>query len=397
MENNKLLITSLKQGIVSACYEGNRMTQVNVEPAAAQSILGNIYLGQVKNIVKNINAAFVEYEKGKMCYLSLKDAEMAVFANPKKNTKICEGDTIVVQISKEDVKTKAPVATVYFGFTGKYLVLTHGKPRLSVSAKISEEEERKRLKAVLEPVKKEEYGFILRTNAEGVDGETLLREQRVLAGLYQNIMEFGVHKSKGSLLYQAPANYLCNIRDTHAAAVDEIITDKKELFNEIQEYLNFYQAEDIEKLRYYDSETVNLDRLYNISTQLEKAVSKQVWLKSGGTLVIEPTEALTVIDVNTGKAIKGNKKVQETFLKVNLEAAKEIAIQLKLRNLSGIIIVDFIDLEKEEDRQLLLTSLKGYLKNDPLKAVVVDMTPLGLVEITRKKLRKPLHEQLYHI
>lgn len=382
---------------MSACYEGNRMTQVNVEPETKQSILGNIYLGQVKNIVKNINAAFVEYEKGKMCYLSLKETGQAVFANPKKNGKICEGDKIVVQISKEDVKTKAPVATVYFGFTGKYLVLTHGKPQLFVSSKITAEEEKNRLKTILEPLKREEYGFILRTNAIGVDRETLLREERVLSGLYQNIMEFGIHKNKGALLYQAPANYLCNIRDTYAAAVDEIVTDKKELYHEIQEYLNCYQPEDMEKLRLYESDTMDLDRLYSISTNLEKAVSRQVWLKSGGTLVIEPTEALTVIDVNTGKAIKGNKKVQETFLKVNLEAAKEIAVQLKLRNLSGIIIVDFIDLEKEEDRQLLLASLKEYLKSDPLKAVVVDMTPLGLVEITRKKLRKPLHEQLYHI
>ncbi|MFW5668145.1 MAG: ribonuclease E/G, partial [Acetivibrio ethanolgignens] len=162
-------------------------------------------------------------------------------------------------------------------------------------------------------------------------------------------------------------------------------------------YLNCYQAEDLEKLRLYEDETTDLNRLYGIETSLSKVVAKQVWLKSGGTLVIEPTEALTVIDVNTGKAIKGNKKVQETFFKVNLEAAKEIAFQLRLRNLSGIIIVDFIDLDSEEHKKELLRALKEYLKEDPLKAVVVDMTPLGLVEITRKKLRKPLHEQLHHL
>lgn len=391
------MITELEQGIVSAYYEKDRMVQVNVEPAQAESVLGNIYLGQVKNIVKNINAAFVEYEKGKMCYLSLKDVEGALFANPKKNMKICEGDTVVIQISREDVKTKAPVATVFFGFTGKYLVLTHGKTNLAVSAKICEEEERERLKSILRPYRKEAYGIIIRTNAQGADEETLLRELRILDSLYQNIMEFGIHKGKRALLYQAPANFLCSIRDGQAAALSEIVTDKDGLYQQIREYLNCYQTEDLEKLKLYKDETMDLNRLYGIETNLSKAVAKQVWLKSGGSLVIEPTEALTVIDVNTGKAIKGNKKIQETFLKVNLEAAEEIAFQLRLRNLSGIIIIDFIDLESKEDKRELLRALREYLKEDPLKTVVVDMTPLGLVEITRKKLRKPLHEQLHRL
>ncbi len=396
MENNKLLVTVLEQGILAANYEGNRMVQVNIEPRDTKSILGNIYLGQVKNIVKNINAAFVEYEKGKMCYLSLKDTEKAVFANVKKNNKICEGDTIVVQISREDVKTKAPVATVCFAFTGKYLVLTHGKSRLSVSTKISEEEERERLKELLRPYQREEYGFILRTNALGAEEEAILREQRILNGLYQNITEFGIHKEKRSLLYQAPANYLCSIRDSQDT-VSEIVTDSSELYRQMEEYLNCYQMEDLGKLRLYEDTSTSLDRLYALTTNLEKAVSKQVWLKSGGYLVIEPTEALTVIDVNTGKAIKGNKKVQETFFKINLEAAKEIAFQMRLRNLSGIIIVDFIDMASDEDKQELLRTLREHLKKDPLKAVALDITPLGLVEITRKKLRKPLHEQFHPI
>lgn len=391
------MITEGKQGIVSAYYENGRMVQAGVEPAEADSALGNIYLGQVKNIVKNINAAFVEYEKGKMCYLSLKDTEGAIFANPKKNKKICEGDTVVVQISREDVKTKAPVATVFFGFTGKYLVLTHGKTKLSVSAKITEEEERERLKAILRPYQKEEYGLILRTNARGVKKEVLLRELRLLEGLYQNITEFGIHKGKYALLYRAPADFLCSIRDGQAEQISEIITDRAELYQQIREYLNCYQIEDLEKLRFFEDATTDLNRLYGIETALSRAVSRQVWLKSGGSLIIEPTEALTVIDVNTGKAVKGNKKVQETFFKVNLEAAKEIAFQLRLRNLSGIIIVDFIDMESEEHKKELLQALREYLKKDFMKAVAVDMTPLGLVEITRKKLRKPLHEQLHRL
>lgn len=397
MEKTKLLVMRQKDEIISACYEKNRMIQASVEPIAKESILGNIYLGQVKNIVKNINAAFVEYEEGKMCYLSLReDTSAAVFANTKTSSKICEGDFVIVQISKEDVKTKAPVATIGFSFTGKYLVLTHGKPNISLSKKILDEEERKRLTLLLKPWEGKGYGLIVRTNAVGITEEKLLSELYILEGLYKNIMDFGIHKGKGALLYQSPPRYLCEMRDLREDFLEEILTDDRILHRQIREYLEKYQLEDLKKLRLYDDKTLSLDRMYGVETGLKKAVSKQVWLKSGGTLVIEPCEALTVIDVNTGKAVKGNKKVQETFLKINLEAAKEIAFQLRLRNLSGIIIVDFIDLEEDTAKEVLLRELKVALAEDPIRCVVVDMTALGLVEITRKKLWKPLHEQLKH-
>lgn len=392
--NNQFIITKKENKIVSSYMEHGELVQISLESMEHESILSNIYLGKVKNIVKNIRAAFVEIAEKQMCYLSLENSKMPIFANKKNSNTISVGDTIIVQVSREDVKTKAPVVTTEFSFTGKYVVLTHGKTKLGISSKITDEGERERLRDLLKRYESETYGWIIRTNALHASEHAIEKEIAVLKSLYDNLLEFGIHKTRFSLLYKAPAAYLCDIRNGMSPDTKEIITDNKELYNEIREYLNCYQQEDVEKVRFYEDTSVSLNRLYGIETKLEKALQKNVWLKSGGTLVIEPTEALTVIDVNTGKAIKGNKKIQETFLKVNLEAALEIAKQIRLRNISGIIIVDFIDLEQKEMKDLLMKTLSDYLKKDPIKTTLVDMTALGLVEITRKKVRKPLWEQV---
>lgn len=392
--SGKLIITKKDGMILSSLYENNDLVQVNVEREEAQSILGNLYIGKVKNIVKNINAAFIEIENGQMCYLSLSEDIVPIFACSKKNDTINISDTLVVQVSREDVKTKAPFATAAFEFAGKYAALTHGKTRLGVSSKITSQEERARLRQILKPYKNSQYGLIIRTNSQGISKEIIKREIKLLIGLYENILEFGIHKQRFSCIYHAPKAYLCNIRDGAEKDLEEIVTDDAALYDEIKEYLNCYQPEDLEKLRLFEDPSSSLNRLYNIETKISGALKKHVWLKSGGYLVIEPTEALTVIDVNTGKAIKGKRKIEETFRKVNLEAAKEAAKQIRLRNLSGIIVIDFIDMENEEDKVLLLSLLKEQLSKDPIPASLIDMTPLGLVEITRKKVRRPLHEQL---
>lgn len=391
--SNQFIITKNENKILSSYMENGELVQINLENIENESILSNIYLGKVKNIVKNIRAAFVEIADKKMCYLSLESCKSPVFINKKNTDAVTVGDTIIVQVSREDVKTKAPVVTTEFGFTGKYVVLTHGKTRLGISSKITEERERERLKSIIKRHESKEYGWIIRTNALNVSETSIEQEIAVLKSLYDNLLKFGIHKTRFSLLYKAPAAYLCDIRNGMTSDTKEIVTDNKGLYNEIREYLNCYQREDIEKVRFYEDDSTSLNRLYGIETKLEKALQKKVWLKSGGSLIIEPTEALTVIDVNTGKAIKGNKKIQETFLKVNLEAAEEIAKQIRLRNISGIILIDFIDLEKKENQTLLMNTLKDYLKKDPIKTVLVDMTALGLVEVTRKKVRKPLWEQ----
>lgn len=391
--NTKLIITKLKDMTISSTFEGSEMVSVNVN-VGDETILGNIYTGKVKNIVKNINAAFVEIENGGMCYLALNEVYAPIFLNNKKNNQVNVGDEVLVQIVKEDVKTKVPVATTNLNFTGKYVVLVHGKPGIGISTKIAGLKKKNQLKESIKPYLSDTYGLIIRTNAGSVSQELIEAEIVTLTNLYKEILEQARFKTVFSLIFKNPAGYLCDIRDSLSTDMDEFLTDDKELYEEMKTYLETYQKEDLSKLTFYEDKLITLSNLYSIRTKLENALKTKVWLKSGGSIIIEPTEALTVIDVNTGKAITGKKRPNDTFLKINLEAAKEIAKQIRLRNLSGILIIDFIDMEEAEYKNQLMTMLDELFKADSVKTTLVDMTALNLVEVTRKKVRKPLHEQI---
>jgi len=381
VESNKLIITRHGSHIVTTLFNDFDLVQVNIEEEASRSILGNIYLGKVKNIIKNINAAFVEIANKQICYMSLERQSATVKA----------GDEVIVQVSKEDVKTKAPVVTTSFGITGKYLVLVHGKPTTGVSGKI-EHAGKPRLRKLIKPLIGKDYGFIIRTNAEDAADGQILNEADVLIKAYDKLTEQGKYRTCFSLIYEALPAYIAAIRDGFAGETSRIVTDDMALHAQIQRYLAEYQAEDLDKLMLYQDE-FSLNRLYGIRTKIMEAYKERVWLKSGASLVIQPTESLVAIDVNTGKAIHGKKDAQKTFFNVNVEAAKEIARQVRLRNLSGIILVDFINMESKDDKAELVRLLREYVRYDPIKTTVVDMTALDLVEMTRKKVRKPLYEQ----
>lgn len=400
--DNRLIITRQDNKIISAFFEGRALVQVSLNTSEESAILGNIYLGKVKNIVKNINAAFIEIADGKMCYYSMSENRYPIMANQKDEEEknilaqvdIKVGDELLVQVMKEDIKTKAPVVSSNINFTGKYAALAYGRSVNGVSSKITDDAERSRLKNLAKRYIRKDFSIILRTNAAYIPDETIEEEIQKLICAYEDIRKFGIHKSRFSLLYKTPPNYICDIRDGYTGNVREIVTDDTSLYDSIREYLEAYQPEDLEKLRFYQDTVLSLASLYSIHDKLSEAIRPMVWLKSGGSIVIQPTEALTSIDVNTGRAVAGKKKAQETFLRVNREAAIEIARQIRLRNLSGIIIIDFIDMELSKDKELLMKELEELLRNDPVKTTLVDMTPLGLVEVTRKKVRKPLHEQL---
>lgn len=398
---NKLVIVKKDKHIISSFFESMDLVQVSIDQDENHSILGNIYLGKVKNIVKNINAAFIEIEDGRMCYYSLTENPYPIMSNAPypsekglQRIEVKAGDELLVQVVKEDVKTKAPVVSSNLNLTGKYVALTYGKSLVGVSAKINDDKERNRLKNIGHEYRSKEYGFIIRTNAANAPEDKIRKEIELLIESYKSIRQYGIHKNVFSMIYQTPASYICDIRDGYTQKVDEFVTDHKDLYEHIKDYLTEYQPEDLNKLRFYEDSLLSLTNLYGLKEKIESAIKPYVWLKSGGSLVVQPTEALTVIDVNTGKAVDGKKKVQETFLKVNREAAKEIAKQIRLRNLSGIIIIDFIDMELKSNKELLMEELKEYFKKDPIKTTLVDMTALGLVEVTRKKVRKPLHEQI---
>lgn len=395
---NKVVITRVfesseqESSIVTAFYENDTLMELHCEEEESDKILHNIYIGKVKNIVSNIQAAFVEIEGGLMCYYSLEDNKAPIFLNKKENKKLLPGDELLVQVSKENVKTKAPVVTSNLSFTGKYVILTTGNTRIGLSGKI-ENQEKKQLTEWVSPYKTEEFGFIIRTNAKDGTKEQIESEMKQLITKFYELKNSAPYRTCFSLLYKAPASYLIDLRGIYTKNLEAVITDHKDLYDSIKDYLESYQKEDAGKLRFYEDSLLPLKKLYNLENQLNDAIKEKVWLKSGAYLVIQPTEAFVVIDVNTGK-FTGKKKMRETFLKINLEAAKEIARQLRLRNLSGIIVVDFIDMSEDEDKQVLMSSLEEYLKKDPVKTNLIGMSKLNLVEITRKKTRKPLYEQI---
>lgn len=367
--------------------------EISCDIEEERSLIGNIYVGKVKNIVKNIDAAFVEIKKGVLCFLPLSEVEGAIFATPKEKDKLAVGDELLVQVLKDGVKTKAPVVSTNLNFTGRYFVFTtKRKNELGVSNKLGEED-RKRLQKFVHTKEEEPFGIIIRTNAKNATEKELETEYAYLKEVYDKVVNFGIHKTAFSLLMQDESPYIKQLRNISQDELEEIITDDQEIFEQAQEFLKTHQPGDLDKLRFYGDTSYSLWKLYGLETVLDDATRTRVWLKSGGYLVIEPTEALTVIDVNTGK-YEGGKNAEATFLKINQEAAIETAKQLRLRNISGIVIIDFIDMKTEEDKQEILSTLNRELKKDPVKAALVDMTKLNLAEVTRKKVKKSLREQL---
>ena len=393
---NQLLITKKDGAVLSVRVEDGKVAQIQAQPEDAGSLLGDIYVGKVRNIVKNINAAFVEYEQGKMGYLSL-DAKVCPIHTAgvvSDGTRVLIGDEIIIQIEREAVKTKPPTLSGTLNFPGKYVVLIYGERTVSISAKIKDAERKQQLRGFLRNNIDGDYGFVARTNCKDASDEKILKEIAFLKQQLENIKKFGVHRAKFNCLYHAPDAYLCDIRDSYDSLLESIITDDDEIFNRIMEFAKIYQPEDIKKIKRWDNADGKLDAVYDVTKTLEHALMPKVWLKNGGYLVIQPTEALVSIDVNTGKAISKKKDVQKTFLKVNLEAATQIAKQLRLRNLSGMILIDFIDMKDADYNKQLMDRLRTEFAKDPVKTILVDMTKLGLVEVTRKKVRKSLYEQI---
>lgn len=368
--------------------------EISCDIEEERSLIGNIYVGKVKNIVKNIDAAFVEIKKGILCFLPLSDAEDAIYVNQRENRKqLVVGDELLVQVLKDGVKTKAPVVSTNLNFTGRYFVLTtKRKDELGISNKLAEED-RKRLSSYAQGKDLSSFGLIIRTNAKNASNEELDAEFASLKELYERVVHYGVHKSVYSLLMQDEAPYIKQLRNMRQDELDEIVTDDPEIFEQAHAFLREHQPKDLPKLCLYEDEGYSLWKLFGLETVLDDATRSRVWLKSGGYLVIEPTEALTVVDVNTGK-YDGNQKVSSTFVKINKEAAVETAKQLRLRNISGIVIIDFIDMKNEADKLDVLSVLNAELKKDPVKASLVDLTKLNLAEVTRKKVKKSLREQL---
>lgn len=409
---NRLVITNVtihqqNYRILALFDEQKKPLEILPEPACQQSILGNIYIGRVENIIANLNSAFIRISPAQQCYLSLDDLLCPVFIKKQSTRKTLSiGDELLVQIKREALKTKEPAVTANLSLTGKYIVLTTGIRTRSVSKKLSKEQ-KAHYQQLLADIPCE-YGIVVRTNAAQAKDHIVLSELQMLSEQLTSMIHAASCSSMPKLVYTEPASYIHYLKGLPEEQLEEIVTDDRSIFEDIVRSFGFTEealtpqgkreaaleritTEHGTCIRHYTDQTFSLSSLYSLKRHIEDALARKVWLKSGGYLVIEPTEALFVIDVNTGKSID-KKSRRENFLRVNKEAAVEIARQLRLRNLSGMILVDFISMERREDEEELINLLRQKLKQDPVPTQFVDITQLGLAEITRKKTRKSMYE-----
>lgn len=371
--------------LITALFSDNRLVDVSCDHIEDAFVLGNVYVGKIKRILPKTNSAFVEIAPGEITYLSLEDVKAPLMVKQSRQGQLTENDEIIVQIAKEAVKTKVPTVSTNITLKGNAVVLTTENKRLGVSKKL-DRKKREHFQEIFAEKKEKEIGLIIRTIAGKYSDEEIFAEYVSISDVYRKIIQNYQHRTCYSCLFHAPAPYISSVKEKLSENVEKIITDEHSVYEELAEKV------EKEKLVYYEDKQLSLSALYGLKHKLMEALEEHVWLKSGAYLVIQPTEALTVIDVNSGKCVKGSKK--DFYLKINLEAAEEIARQLRLRNISGICIVDFINLDTEEAKEELIRTMRRYLAEDTVPAVFVDFTKLGLAEITRKKVKKPLWEQI---
>ncbi len=366
-----------------AILEEGKLAEIFIERMWDRQRAGEIYKARVDSVLPGISAAFVTIGDGRNAFLYLNDAQ---------GMDIVPEQELVVQVTKTARKNKGARVTPRISLPGRYLVFVPGGGEAGVSRRISDEEERKRLRHLAKELKGDDFGLIVRTAAEGVDEESLAADVQSLLALWHEIEHNAKLQPAPCLLYRDLGPLGRVLRDEVHGSVDEIIVDSEEEFRRVQDFVSTFYEADRPSVSLYQG-VAPVFEYYGVEPEIERALDRKVWLKSGAYLVIEPTEALTVIDVNTGKFV-GDLDMRHTTLATNLEAADEIARQLRLRSIGGIIVVDFIDMEFEEDRNALIARLEELLARDRARAKVFSITQLGLVEITRKRGRPDLRSVL---
>lgn len=390
---NKYVITIKENWIYGFLYKDSRVEQIQIFPyeSGDNCLKEAIFLGRVQKVMPQMKGAFVEYLEGQIGFLEYKPSEIPSLTGGKDH--LHAGDQILVQYERDGVKTKVPALSSNLSFTGKYAVVTTVNTAFGVSKKIPSEKA-KELKAALEnsTVKSDifssGFGVVLRTNCMYLQDFAPIEEEiKTLIKQAKQVMEYGNYRTCFSVLYRPLGEWLQAIRDFHESDTLSIETDQLELYSKLQ---NTFPEREI--ILYQDTR-ISMEKVYSLETRLLEALDTKVLLKSGGYLVIEPTEALTVIDVNSGKNL--SKKDRDiVILELNKEAALEIAHQCRVRNISGMIVVDFINQKTKQMDEELCQYFASCLKTDPVPTKFVDMTALGLVEFTRKKTGRSLAEQI---
>lgn len=383
----RIVIDYMSNQYRTALIEDGQLLELIIENKDKKLAVGNIYIGKIKKILPS-KFVFIDLgdEKNAFLYLNDKKDDFFYSFNELKGEKeltIKQGQEILVQVEKDAVDEKGAVVTGRLSFAGKYVVLLINDTGIGISKKIENTTKREELKNISKEMLPEGFGLIMRTNCENVSTDEIKEEIRKLLEKSRIVLEKGNYTKAPLLIYEAENETEKIIRDFSVNySEDEVIVNSKQIYEEIKNYTN---------AKYYDNKIPIFD-YYSIESQIEKALNNKIWLKSGGFIVIDETEALAVIDVNTGKHTGANHR--KTVFKTNSEAVIEILKQVRLRNISGMIIIDFIDMQFEEDRAAIKQLLYEHKKKDRIPITIVGMTELSLMQLTRKKSRLPLSKVL---
>jgi ribonuclease G len=385
-----------------ALIENGVLQDVYIERTQKKGLVGNIYKGKVVRVLPGMQAAFVELGLERASFIHASDILPELAAGEKrqggaKNDNIRElaqeGQKIVAQVTKDPLGTKGARLTTHLSLPSRYLVYMPDNDHIGISQRIEDELERERLKSLVAEIRAEEDiaiegGFIIRTAAEGQAYDELKHDILYLKRLWAAVKRRVTSYATPSVIYEDLPLSLRTIRDMVRPEVEKIRIDSRETFQKISEFVADFMPEAIDKLEWYPGERPLFD-LYSVEEEMQRALGRKVQLKSGGYLIIDQTEAMTTIDVNTG-AFVGHRNLEETIYKTNLEAATALARQLRVRNLGGIIIVDFIDMKESEHKRQVLRTLEKALEKDHAKTAISGVTELGLVQVTRKRSRDSL-------
>lgn len=395
-----------------ALVENGNMSELYIERNKNKSLVGNIYKGKVINVLPGLQSAFIDIGSQKAAFLHVSDISFIkndfTFIGPENVTEdmdeeldfgnikikdinqgsigefLKKNDDILVQVTKESIEQKGARVTTYITIPGRYLVLMPGIEHIGISRKIVDIDEVERLKTILSEIKPPSYGLIARTASFGLNKEELMNDLDYLTKVWESTLINYKNVASPAIVYEEQDLLFKTLRDILTKDINRIVVDNEKDFLRIKNFIEKYLSEINVIVELYTGSIPLFEEYYNLEIEINRLNERKIWLKSGGTIVIDQCEALTAIDVNTGK-YKGGIDFESTIFKTNIEAAKEIAYQIILRNIGGIIIIDFIDMAEKENEEKVLYTLKEELKKDRLKSTVINITPLGLVEITRKR------------
>ncbi len=394
-----------------AVLDNGTVTELYVDRAKHQDFVGNIYKGKVVKVLPGMQAAFIDIgleraafihvsdlstdtEPGDTLVDSDEDEKGSEVPRPRRQTTrpieqlLEEGQELMVQISKGPIGTKGPRVTTYVSLPGRYLVFMPNVEHVGVSRRIPKDEERARLKEIMKRLRRPGYGYIVRTVSEGVKEEELRSDVEFLNVLWQDVVKKREQVAAPCLLHSDLTLTFRVVRDLFTKKVDRLVIDSKQEYEAVKDFVQRFLPEQLSRVHYYDKGESLFDHL-GIEMEIARAMNRKVWLKSGGHIVIDHTEAMTVIDVNTGRYV-GKRDQEETILKNNLESVKEIAAQIKLRGIGGLIIIDFIDMEREKNREKVYQALVDAMSSDKARTRISRISDLGLIELSRERVREDI-------